>query len=282
MTSITATTTDTNLYEKEYHFPADTLAGEWPALKLMPITELSDALHDLSFESDDPELTPYKEIRDKVCAISIELNRRGKLAPRFRPMRRPPPKIKTADDIALSRDRQFIDLHWLHCTGWNRRVHGERREFHNILEVKKFNPVKAEMFASVPAPANEKAGWLALPDHMAFQLAAIQTDTIRERFRVANLGDTVKGKVRQLGRMQITQLLETSVAGQPQLQSLVPRWAIIWMCAQLVGDQPKLLQEFHALAEGLEKPLDRRDIARRLETVRLRLGETRDAEKMAA
>lgn len=271
-----------DIYAEEYGFPLDALNESWPALNAMSVTELADALHELSFEMNGPDWAPYDEIRLKVCAISVELNRRGKLAPRFRGMRRPPYKVTTLAELDLSLDRQFIDLHWLHCTGWNRVIQGDRWKFNNVLKVKTFQPGKAEMFAKVPVSANEKATWLALPDHVAFQLAALQTDAIRERFRVANLGDTVKGKVRQVGRMQVTQLLETSVANFPQLQDQIPHWANIWMCARLVGDHANVLRQFHALAEGLEKPLDGRDIARRLTTVRSRLGESQTTEELVA
>lgn len=273
---------DDDMYVVIYQFPDDALSGSWPDYKAMSVTELADALHELSFEMNGADLVPYDEIRLRVCAISVELNRRGKLAPRFRAVRRPPRKVVTLEELDLSRDRQFIDLHWLHCTGWNRMIHGERWQFRNVLKVKTFQPRKAELFAEIPASFDEKASWLALPDNVAFQLAAIQTDAVRERFRVANLGDTVKGKVRQVGHMQVTQMLETSVANSPQLQDQIPRWASIWMCARLVGDHAEVLRQFHALAEGLEKPIGARDIARRLETIRNRLGEAPISELLVA
>ncbi len=269
------------LYAEGYCFPED-VSGGWPTLKAMSVTELADALGDLSFKMNGAKLVPYEEIRSHVCAISVELNLRGKLAPRFRQFRRPSRKPTTADEVALSRDRQFIDLHWLHSTGWNRLIHGDRWQFHNVLKVKTFQAVKAEMFAAVPAPMDEKAGWLALPDNIAFQLAAIQTDSIRVRYRVASQGDIVKGKERQIGHLQVTQLLETSTMNQPHLQAQIPRWANIWMCARLVGDDPEVLRKFHAFCEGLDKPIDSRDMARRLNSIKDRVNKTRPDDLLAA
>jgi hypothetical protein len=62
---------------------------------------------------------PYFEVRDELCAISLLLNERGDYAPRVRYMRVPPSVRKlstkyTADEQALSNDRQIIDLHWLY------------------------------------------------------------------------------------------------------------------------------------------------------------------------
>ena len=217
------------------------------------------------------KLVPYAEVRSEVCAISLELNLRGKLAPRFREFRRPPRKPTTPDEIALSLDRQFIDLHWLHSTGWNRIIHSDRWQLNNVLKMKTFDAWKAAMFASVPLSANEKASWLALPNNIAFQLAAIQTDAIRWRFRVANQGDVVNGQARQIGLMQVTAMLENSVMNQPHLQDYVPTWANIWMCAKLVGSQAEVLRKFHALTVGLDEPIGQRDMARRLESVNKRV-----------
>ena len=225
---------------------------------------------------NEREFFPYSEIRTEVCAISIELNRRRRLAPRFREMRRPPKRVATSDDRLLSLDRQLIDLHWLHCNGWRQIVLCDRLHFRPLLRRKKFKVNLAEMFAEVPASANEKANWLMLPDEVAFQLAAIQTDRIRERFRIANLGDVRKGGVHQIGRAQVIRMLGTSLSSTPQLYAQIPRWSLIWMCSKLVGSNAEVLRRFHAIAEGLEKPLDRRDIIRRLAAAKKHIAEDED------
>lgn len=271
-----------DLYGELYEFPVD-LAEKRTDLETMSVVDLAHALLDLSTEmTGKGQLRAYHEIRADVCAISIELNRRGKLAPRFRDMRRPPFKVKTVNERNLSRDRQVIDLHWLYCTGRKRVIESDHLHLRKLLLAPSFSLEHAEMFAQVPAPSNEKAGWLALPDHVAFQLATIQTEAVRQRFRVADAGDIREGKMVQRGRRQIVQALEASVANQPHLQGQVRRWAMIWMCSRLVGDNAEVLRGFHAVAEGLEKPLDRRDIVRRLAGVERRLGEVRAHGKIAA
>lgn len=271
-----------DIYAAEYRFPEDALSDASLELTAMSVAELAGKLHDLSIDMIGKEFVPYLDIRQRVCAISIELNRRGTLAPRFRRLRRPSSINKTAGDLALSRDRQFIDLHWLHCIKCQSPIHEGRPQFLKLLTAAVFDTKIAEMFVETPAFAEEKAEWLALPDHVALQLDAIQSDTIRERYRVATSGARSNGQVKTIGRLQVTAMLKNSVAHQPHLQKEVQLWANIWMCARLVGDHAEVLRNFHALCEGLDKPLDGRDIARRLEKIRARLGEAKAAEKLAA
>lgn len=259
-----------DLYLEPYSFPREAFeeshyAEEFASLTTMGLAEI---LGDLSYERSNGKLRPYGEVREKICAISIELNRRGKLAPRFRDVRRPPRTPRTIDDVNLSRDRQVFDIHWLYASGQREHAKRGQHKFHQNVHFKKeFTIDFAEAFAQTPISTHEKATWLCLPDHIAFQLAAIQTNAIREKYRVVTTGDN-RGS---LSLDTVIRCLENSVANQPHMASHVHTWTTIWLSARLVGEKAEVLRTFHAYTEGRESPLDRRDIIRRLETINLRL-----------
>lgn len=259
-----------NLYLEPYGFPREAFdeSGFAVDFESMTTAELAEALSNLSCERSNGRLRPYGEIRTQICALSIALDHRGELAPRFRDLRRPPPKPQNIDEINLSRDRQFIDIHWLYSTEQRRHSGRGQHKFHqNIYFRKNFTIDFAEGFAQTPESMHDKATWLGLPDHIAFQLAAIQTNAIREKYRVATDGDNRGG----LSLDTVIHCLENSVANQPHMADHVQTWSMIWLSAKLVGEKAEVLRTFHAYAEGRAKPLDRRDIVRRLENVNLRL-----------
>ncbi len=250
------------LKTETYDFPAKSLASVHPLTSHLSQEDLVEWLEEIISDDDQP----YSSIRDEACAIHIELNRRLRLAPRFRPARKIPREAKNPDHVLLSRDRQFIDLHWLHASGYKKTIIDDRASFRRMLTGRELKKLAAEQFAVAPLKADTKATWLALPDQLAFQLAAIQTDTVRERFRVSLKGkkDAKTGKLAVYGRHQIEVILRNSVSHLPQLQRHVPTWVDIWHAARLVGDKAEPLRKFHALMTGLETPMDRRDIVRRL------------------
>jgi hypothetical protein len=257
------------LNSEPYKFPEAEITGSHSSYSLLAheelVSELTELALNLEMGIDGPA---YSDVRDEVCAIQIELNRRKRLAPRFRPSITPPRKPKTDDDVMLSRDRQFIDLHWLHCIGWKKRLWGCNAVFERLLARANFRADLVERFVLVPVKADTKATWLGLPDPVAFQLVSIQTGQIRDRYRVAVNGDLREGKINELGAAQIATILENAVRGKPHLGRHVETWVGIWLAGKLVGEHADTLRQFYALMVGAEKLLDRRDIARRYQTIK--------------
>lgn len=91
--------------------------------------DLLVTLDDLLTQSDSGgKLVPYHSIRSRYCALSEVMNRRGVVPPRFRP-KRPLTKLLTGakhdlDDTLMMRDRQILDMHWLHCRGKRDQIEG--------------------------------------------------------------------------------------------------------------------------------------------------------------
>jgi hypothetical protein len=68
-------------------------------------------------------------------------------------------------------------------------------------------------------------------------------------------------------------MLRNSTSNESNLQAYVDRWANIWLASRLAGEKTEQLRKMHALIEGLDKPLDGRNISRSLEKIKIRLGE---------
>jgi hypothetical protein len=88
----------------------------------------------------------YEEIRVRVCAINLEMNRRGIQAPAFRPSRKSRPKAPAAHERMLTRDRMLIDLHWLHSTGFRQRL--SDKTFKKLLTGETFDFISASEFVT--------------------------------------------------------------------------------------------------------------------------------------
>lgn len=244
-------------------------------LKRATDAEIVTLMEKLSSEMvllEDAKLTTEQIIlRRKYCVLSIELNNRGKFAPRFRITPRAN-KINNLTDLEklLSKDRQVVDLHWLHCNGLRKKVmqHG----YENLLMEPEFDFKLASRFAAEEKKLSTKSGWLKLTDDWIWQLSAIQPETIRRKYHVIQYGDRDK----QIGHADIILALENSVLSEPHRRPNVPDWGMIWQCDRMIGsDSPKQLAKLHALATGRDKPLDPSDIKRRLKNIKERIATSR-------
>ena len=127
-------------------------------------------------------LVTYKTIRPFFCAAGMELNERGYIAPRFRPDRIPPPKGEhwSSDDTDLSNDRQVLDLHWLFCQ--KRPTNIENLALRELFEATEFNFDLASQIITTMGTAETKVDALGIDIPTQWELASIQTKTIRSKW----------------------------------------------------------------------------------------------------
>lgn len=215
-------------------------------------------------------LVPYSEIREDFCAVNIEINLRKRFAPRFREMRRPVFAFDMSKDEMLLRDRIVIDLHWLHCRGVNKQIILPRSVdpgFASLLLSSEFDFDAAWRFACLEKKMATRAGWLKLNDDIAWQLATIESDAMKNRFYTIMNGEKRKGVPVQIGYYDIGGILESCVPNR--LKQNIPTWATIWMCNRILrrgSKEPTMtaVALLHVLATGRGTPLDRKNIGGQL------------------
>lgn len=169
-----------------YAFPTEPLD---PRFKQLDDGRLAKALSAIwqriaSHHNDD-----YLAMRPHVCAINIELNHRGRLAPRVRPTRK---KLMSRDPRQVgnfagdrkeawkSRDRQVIDLHWVYCrnSATNRQFRPKRlkQEIAPLCWNETFDFELASQFACEKMYAQTKAENLRLSRFWELELSTLCTE----------------------------------------------------------------------------------------------------------
>jgi hypothetical protein len=226
----------------------------------------------LQTASDRIGLVPYPEIREKFCAVNIELNLRRTLAPRFRGIRRMADFANKRRDAFLLQDRIAIDLHWLHCRGERRLISvpgSVDPAFASLLLLPEFDFASARRFACLNKKMATRAIWMNLPDDLAWQLATIESEAMNKRFYTIMHGERRAGRLSQIGYLDVLAILESCVT--TRLKPQIHTWATIWMCYRMLrsaDSDPAMttVARLHAVATGRTTPLDRKDISSRLES----------------
>ncbi|GJH34209.1 hypothetical protein CBA19CS91_15650 [Paraburkholderia hospita] len=214
----------------------------------------SEALQDIASDSLLSELQQNSRVRDRqghavqygavrqqLCAIAIELNRRAldqpQLAPRFRPERRPPYDCVTPEQIALSRDRQVIDLHWLWCTG--HRTIPDSRDYVGLLDGDEFDFQLASKFACEKWTLARKAECLRLDAQREWQLAAIQTREFQKKW------DRIWKQRPVMERRFFDSLTERRAS-----RGHVEEWLQLWTVYRMVGNSPERIRQLLPYVSG--------------------------------
>lgn len=143
---------------------------------------------------------PYHQVREDYCAISLAMNARGEVPPKFRFMRPLPRRSSTAtpDDTLMMRDRQVIDMHWLHCMG--KRDALPDKNFANLFASDGFDFDLAAVLAAKPWTAEAKAEKvLNLIPHEQLQLAGLRTKAVADAWRYAenSVATTIDRRLRE-------------------------------------------------------------------------------------
>lgn len=133
--------------------------------------------------SADHAGSAYKTIRPEYIAVGMILNERRVYPPRFRPVRRMPRRsiamMWSEDESLLSNDRQVLDLHWLACTGKNIRT---CKKWESLFSSGQLNFDVAARFVTTVGSAENKLKELRLIDEEMWELAVLQTKTMRQRW----------------------------------------------------------------------------------------------------
>lgn len=262
-----------------YSFPD---GARQPACAELDDARLIERLETLMERYEQDKLRSYSTIRNEFCALSLEINRRILMAPRFRQQPKYP-KLKSnqrpSDDLA-SNDRQVIDLHWLRCRDF--QADELRAPYKRLFSGTEFDFDLASEFASkLGSPALKADEILVLSRHEQLELAVIQSDAIRREYaRLVNGVSDSGGKAIGVSRKKIYQRIKEYTRNHPQLRGREVEYTDLWLARELVGDRPTRVQEFLKLKTGRE-PVGRRTIEGKLKTLRRILGEDQPrAEKL--
>lgn len=203
----------------------------------------------------------YRTVRQRSCAIAIEINRRARtqpqVAPRFRPERRPTHECITLEDRALSCDRQIIDLHWLWCTGHHKIP--DSREYVGLFQGEEFDFQLASKFACEKWTFARKAECLGLDAQTEWQLAAIQSRAFQKKW------DTI-----WKGRRGIERRFLDSLAARRASKGHVDEWLQLWTVYRMVGESPERIRQLLPFVSG-QPAKDPSGISKRLKRMLQRI-----------
>jgi hypothetical protein len=236
--------------------------------------ELRQALaRQLQLVARDP--TNYEgDTRGVICAVSMELNFRQKWAPRFRGFPTPSKQPKTEQERNYLVDLQVLDLHWRACS--DRKPRDTVAGYPGIFDPKDWGVGAAVRFAERNLPFNNKTVDARLTPSMMIEHAALQTQDLRDCWRVLRNGYVKGTVVEKWGVPQLEARLTEAMKSSPHLQRHVPGLVNTWVAYKLVGGRkPTEIARLVGLMTG-EPPKDRSAITRKLEAIEGRTGWTLD------
>lgn len=244
---------------RAYEFPC---AG-WEHLAEVDDHILLDRLRELTGPLTSPTTSVrYMQHRVEIGQLGLALNRRGKIAPRFRPLPKPAHTCAAGGpDEFLGRDRQVIDCHWLHERGHRYAIDTEL-DFRELFTGESFDFKGATAFARAKWTSERKLQALGIDDALAAELAALQTDTIREKWKRI---DRSKAAWRSA--------LNNATRRQRNVRSHIDDWIDVRVGMELIGlDAP--VHELALLVAKMRgtKPIDVRGMKRKVDTIKKHLG----------
>ncbi|MDF0502563.1 hypothetical protein POK33_17755 [Burkholderia cenocepacia] len=244
---------------RAYAFPSD----GWEHLAEIDDHILLDKLRELTGPLTSPTTSVrYMQHRVEISQLGLALNRRGKIAPRFRPLPKPAHTCAAGGpDEVLGRDRQVIDCHWLHERG-HRYVIDTELDFRELFTGESFDFKGAAEFARAKWTGERKLQALGIDDALAAELAALQTDSIREKWKRI---DRSKAAWRSA--------LNNATRRQRNVRSHIDDWIDVRVAMELIGlDAPA--HELASLVARMRgtKPIDVRGMKRKVDTIKKHLG----------
>ncbi|MBM2769539.1 hypothetical protein [Burkholderia anthina] len=244
---------------RPYEFPCD----EWEHLAEVDDHILLGKLRELTGPLTSPTTSArYMQHRVEISQLGLALNRRGKIAPRFRPLPKPAHICAAGGpDEFLGRDRQIIDCHWLHERG-HRYVIDTELDFRELFTGESFDFKGATEFALAKWTSERKLKALGIDVATAAELAAIQSDATREKWKRLDRSKAAR-------RSKLT----NATRRQRNMRSHIEGWIDVCVAMDLLGRDapPHELASLVARMHG-NKPIDVRAMKRKVDAIEKYLG----------
>lgn len=223
----------------------------------------------------------YNGIRAEYLRVSLALNQLGMLAPVFRDQPKMPyrqAEWKKYSQLLI--DQIVIDLHWLHCRG--------ERLLPRWPELKSLLDPTADFDCDAIAAQIARRSWtcdfrvselITVCPRQQTQLMQLRSKEMKERFRLLLEGKSELEEGRRTCRTKaevsaVRMAIATWADGNHRVRGQEEMYEAIWLAVRLLGPKAKL-EEIAALAGcrcGV-KPLNRKTVAGKVETLRKVLGE---------
>jgi hypothetical protein len=206
------------------------------------------------------DIESYHNERGDWCAIHTVMNERQLRPPRFRPYIAFPKNWRVAGSSRAQQwsalDRQIIDLHWLHASGYRHEMRDAG--FANLLNCDTFSFVLARQFVQQPWSKKSRiVNILGLPDELQWPLSTYALDSVSARIK--ELGD-------ESGR--VTTRLKSLAIRRPKLLPNVDDYGMLWFADQLCGGKDqRLIARVYGWKKG-EKPLAASTLSQKLRQMR--------------
>lgn len=126
----------------------------------------------------------YLDVRDVVVPISLALNCLRCIAPRFRRLPSVPHRTLSAEQVLLGQDKQFIDLHWMKCSGFRKTV--DSKHFESLFLGADFASL-ADGFVRVNWKISTKIDALKLSENVQWELSSYQSAAHRDKWHYITL-----------------------------------------------------------------------------------------------
>ena len=203
----------------------------------------------------------YHQIREEYCALSLAMNECGDVPPKFRFMRPLPRRAQkaTADDTLMVRDRQVIDMHWLHCQG--KRDELPDRAFSRLFVEDELDFDMAGVIAAKAWTNEIKAEKvLNLIPHEQFQLACLRIKSVADTWR--NAENSMK--------TTIDRRLREQLVSEPSLKPHIEDLKLLWLAEKLMSSQGlPAVAKMHGWLSG-KAPLSISTLSTKLKRMRRR------------
>ena len=204
-----ATDTASSIIVDEIITPASKYAFPTPELEIYKEWESEDILENLdSLSQTANKMDQYLISREAYCALSVELNSRGLVAPAFRPSPTIPylKNARKPSHTLIQRDRIVIDCHWLHAR--REIVYLSESKWRGILNMSKdFSFERVSEFASQKIKNEYRAtAIMGLTKRQQLQMLALRSEEMQELY--GNLYKSIRepGKKRQPPKLELIEM----------------------------------------------------------------------------
>ncbi len=173
---------------------------------------------------------PYIDIRNRFCAVSIEMNIRNLISPAFRKFRRLH-KYKGLDDNdkLLSNDWRVIDIHYLHLNHAS-RINPTEVQYRKLFDGSDFDFGLASIYASekwLSATKTNKS--FKIPDSIQKELSVLCNRSIKAQY--ARIKQNSKGIEQKL-------MQKTLKANSRLNEESVPEYVDCYKCLKFTNGSP--------------------------------------------